>query len=138
MFAGLFLPLLSFGQQAHLVGEGAQMVINSGTVITVSGGVILEEGFAFTNMGTLSFAGNWANFSAQPAFKGQGGLVRLTGTDQLIGGSNDTRFGWLAFTGAGIKTLERSIQISDSLHLHDAVVETQENTLHLTLSLIHI
>lgn len=128
----MLFPLLSFGQKSQLVGEGARMVINSGTVVTVSGGITAEEGFTFINRGTLSFGGDWANLSTQPVFSRQTGLVRLIGTDQLIGGSRDTHFSILILTGSGIKTLERSVQVSDSLHLHNAIVETLDNIIHLT------
>ncbi len=129
MIALLISPFLGIGQDANLVGQAAQMVINEGTQVVVGGHIVMEEDFSFANEGLIALSGDLANYSSTA---GTMGSVVMNGEDQMVEGSVDTYFGRLAMTGEGFKTFATGAIVSDHLDLQNAIVETQSNIVHVS------
>lgn len=96
-----------------VVNNGAKINITSSTYFIIDNGGFTNTnaaGAQVANAGTIDLDGNWVNnnttgvFGATPSAS-TGGVVRLDGTTQNIGGTEETRFFDLTIMGTDKKTL---------------------------------
>jgi len=96
-----------------VVNDGAKINITASTFFIINNGGFtntIATGAQVTNAGTIDVDGDWVNnnttgvFGATPT-AATGGIVRLDGTTQNIGGTQETRFFNLTVMGTDKKTL---------------------------------
>ncbi|MBK8847670.1 MAG: T9SS type A sorting domain-containing protein [Bacteroidetes bacterium] len=98
---------------SFLLKAKAQMVtcnnalISSTSAITINGDVLLNTNAGINNNGTIDLKGEWENNSGNNCFGLSHGLVKLTGTNQMIGGTSPTLFNSLLLQGTGTVKLNQ-------------------------------
>lgn len=140
---GYILAFSAAFSQALFFNNGAQMFMNPGSVMIVknasvenntgridnAGNLIVEGDFINSDVATgntnstgiYDIYGNWvnnANFTADES------TVQLSGTNQLITGSQKTTFYNLSLVGNGVKTQTIDAQVDGTLDLRDAELAT--------------
>lgn len=105
-------------------GTGTKSLFN--TDILINGNLIIGAG-TVTNPSNrnISLRGNLVNNSGIPGFNAGTGVFSLTGGAQAITGA--TQFGFLNVNGAGVKTLNSSIVVGNTLTLNAGLIETGAN-----------
>ncbi|MEZ5172226.1 MAG: T9SS type A sorting domain-containing protein [Bacteroidia bacterium] len=105
-------------------GTGVKNLFN--TDLVINGNMTIATGNAVNvSNRNISLKGNLTNNSGIPGFNTGSGIVSLTGGAQTITGA--TQFGQLTVNGAGVKTLNSSIIVSNTLTLTSGLIATGAN-----------
>jgi len=125
--------------QSEFYNNGSSVSVQSGGLIYVQGEVVNNNAGAntgfITNNGLIQLSGNWTNTSASAALAPTTGTVELYGANQLIQGTQPTRFNYLNLTGTGVKTLGVNTYAGGNtavLSLNDRPLDLNSNTLIMT------
>jgi len=131
-FKLIYLPIICFGQLFTTNGA----VITSTAQITVKGDVLSQAGATIYNNGTIDMTGNFVNNAGNNCFANSSGTVVMNGTNQSIGGTDETMFNNLSLQGAGDKTLLRNTTVGGGyvnpagvLALNDRFLDLNANQL---------
>lgn len=129
----LLLVIVGLAANAQgLNNTGANIVVQNGAFLIVSGGGVTSTGAsAVNNDGTIKLDGNWTNNSTGAVFTSlnTSGVVELNGAStQTIGGSNPTTFESLTLSGSGVKQLGVNNTVKNTLTL-DGILALNSRTL---------
>ena len=124
--------------QFLLVGVSSAQLYNDGAIITILPDALLHvqgdfinQGGEITNGGRIEIGGNWENtVMSFPMTPGSGEVI-LVGADQTIGGDFPTLYHDLVVEGEQLVTLTATAGISNSVDLGSAVLNLNENVLHI-------
>lgn len=123
-------PCFLTAQSVH-VGSN-QLLALTNHAILYTPGTITNQG-VILNEGNIWLEGNWNN---QQSYNGEGWL-RFTGTENQTIQHNGQNISALEVSGGGLKILEGSITIVDTLQLTDGhVVATPENSITLNQNIL--
>ena len=132
-----FLVSLSRAQEGFYINNNAYFHLDSGATLYTKGDVILKDGGAFENNGTVNVYegrltnGNWINNSGGTSFIGESnGLVDLLGINQKIEGNSKSVFNRLQLSNFET-ILYQHIDIIDSLNLKDSELKLNSHLCHL-------
>jgi gliding motility-associated-like protein len=135
----LALPATCAYAQNEFYNNGSGITVQAGALITVQGDVTNTNAGAniglIDNSGLITLLGNWTNNSTSAALMPNTGTVEMLGANQLITGSQPTRFNNLDLTGTGIKTLNVNTYVAGNagvLSLTDRPLDLNSNTLFVT------
>ncbi|MES2512506.1 MAG: PKD domain-containing protein [Bacteroidota bacterium] len=145
LFVAVMLAVLT-GTRAYAQNEfynnGSGITVQAGGLITVQGDLSNTDAGAniglIDNSGLITLSGNWTNNSTSAALIPTTGSVEMLGANQLITGSQPTRFNNLSLTGTGVKTLNVDTYVAGNtgiLALTDRPLDLNSNTLFVTNSL---
>lgn len=135
----LLAALLAGSAQAQDLGfnTGTEVYIQAGLTVTVQGGVVNgvgtggEQGQWF-NRGQIDVRDNVTNNATNQMFMDSdpngpisGGVVRMNGATQTIGGSREIMFDIVRLEGTGTKSLAQNASVEQTLALNDRQLATQ-------------
>ena len=125
--------------QNEFYNNGGSITVQPGALIAVQGEVVNTNAGANTglinNSGLISFSGNWTNNSTSGALVATTGTAEMVGPNQIIQGSQPTRFNNLNLLGSGVKTLNVNTFVSGAtgaLALGSRPLDLNSNTLFVT------
>lgn len=134
----LFLsPVLVHGQGVR--NNGAKINIASNTYFIINNGGftnLATAGAQVKNAGTMDVDGDWVNNNTTGVFGGAptattGGVVRLDGGSQSIGGTEPTNFYNLVTAGSAHKTMDVDANVYGVLDLNPRSLRINTNTLFI-------
>jgi gliding motility-associated-like protein len=137
IFAGCFLQGDLYGQL--FVNNGGTVFIASGAIVSINGSAENKTNSTFSNNGNcyvlsditnnavlsdnglIDLKGNWYN---NATFNASSGMVRLSGANQILGGSAISSFYNLDLSGTGIKSQTINQITTGTLSLNDRELAT--------------
>jgi hypothetical protein len=96
----LVVPAFARTQEVIRVQNGAILTVGSGAVLTLNGGITLDNGGQLSNSGTISAAGDWTDNNVTTYGYGNGMVVFSGAATQTVSGLNP--FGSVTVNGTAL------------------------------------
>lgn len=125
----LLLPISLISQELQNKGV---IQVNNNTVVYNEGSVHLVNGSSIINQGEIQLKQDWINYSGTTGLTlASTGSVHMIGGYQEFSGNDVTLFYDLNLIGTAVKSVQQSIEISNTLNLNASILETNDNLVTL-------
>ena len=124
------LLLFNSDVKGQLYNDGAMITIQSGALVHIQGN-FTNQGGEIRNEGLIEIGGDWENSVMSFPMTPGSGVVRMVGTDQLVGGDFPTLFNDLVLDSNQNVSLTSNIGIGNLISLNDGIIVLDRNVLHL-------
>ena len=124
------LLLFNSDVEGQLYNDGAMITIQSGALVHIQGN-FTNQGGEIRNEGLIEIGGDWENSVMSFPMTPGSGVVRMVGTDQLVGGDFPTLFNDLVLDSNQNVSLTSNIGIGNLISLNDGIIVLDRNVLHL-------
>ena len=124
------LLLFNSDVEGQLYNDGAMITIQSGALVHIQGN-FTNQGGEIRNEGLIEIGGDWENSVMSFPMTPGSGVVRMVGTDQLVGRDFPTLFNDLVLDSNQNVSLTSNIGIGNLISLNDGIIVLDRNVLHL-------